>query len=198
MFVAATLDKAAQERISEAAQFEKRLRMEAFLGTNTEIGCFKLRQFTCRDYCVLEYTENALLEENQENTDLDYVAFLWQLRTSDENRSERRFASWASKHLSDNLKREIECFLFVQFNDMPSIGGGSRGATEGIGDSSASIASIVDIIAHDYGWACDDIMRLPLQVVLQLAQRIFQRKLGDKYAISNRITQQARAKELNR
>ena len=75
MLSAAQFDDAAQERISEAAQFEKRLRLEAFLGVDTDIGVYKLRQFTCRDYCTLDYIENKLLSNPQEAEDLDYIAY---------------------------------------------------------------------------------------------------------------------------
>jgi hypothetical protein len=197
MFVAAQFDDAARERISDAAQFEKRLRLEAFLGVSTQIGVFSLRQFTCKDYCVLDYTENKLLSDCDSADDLDYVSFLWNMRPSSENRSEARFAKWAGKHIDSYIKREIQCFLLTQFNDMPS-GSSEDDKTSGIGDSTAPIASIVDIISHNYGWTCDYTMSQPLQVVLQLMQRIFKRNLGDKYSISNRITQQARANELNK
>ena len=59
-WVAAEFSEAAKLRIKEAAQFEKRIRLEAFIGLPTEIASFRLRPLTGNHILQLQYAENAL------------------------------------------------------------------------------------------------------------------------------------------
>jgi hypothetical protein len=59
-----------------------------------------------------------------------------------------------------------------------------------------AIATLVDQIANEYGWDEQKILKIPIARLLQYYQRIMKRNLGDKYAMTNRITQQARANEM--
>lgn len=190
------LDAAAQARIAEAAIFEKRLRLEAFLDISTQIGPFKLRALTLRDYLRLEYTENRLLIGGEPDAG-DYLTFLWDLRTADEKRRIKRFTAWALRHLNEWTQTELQCYLAAQLNDMPR-GGEPSKPTEGAGDSTVHGIFVVDLIASEYGWPEPQILDCPLSRSLQYAQSILKRKLGEKYAVTNPILGHARAKEMNR
>jgi hypothetical protein len=194
---AVTFSAAAFTRIEAAATFERRIRMDAFLDVVADVGPFKLRQMTALDFIYLEYIENNLITSKAAPDTLDFVSMLWQLRPSNEKRNEKRFAHFVGRKLDNFARREIQCFITSQLNDLPASGGGKdSGAVQQTEDPSVAVASLVDQIANEYGWAESDILNTPIARLLQYAQRIAKRALGDKYAISNPITQQARAQEL--
>ena len=196
---AVTLSAAALDRISEAATFERRIRMDAFLDVVADVGPFKVRQMTALDLIRLEYVENNLITGKAAPDTLDFVSLLWQLRPGDEQRREKKFAHFVSRKLDDFARREIQCFITSQLNDLPASGGAKDGGTvQQTEDPSVAIASLVDQIANEYGWAESDILNAPIARLLQYTQRIAKRAMGDKYAISNPITQQARAQELKK
>ncbi len=196
---AVTLSEAALGRIAEAATFERRVRMDAFLDVVASVGPFRVRQMTALDLIHLEYIENNLITGKAHPDTLDFVSLLWQLRPCDEKRREKKFAQFVSRKLDDFARREIQCFITSQLNDLPASSGGkvseSVQATE---DPSVAVASLVDQIAHEYGWAESAILNAPIERLLQYSQRIAKRALGDKYAIANPITQQAKAQELKK
>lgn len=189
---AVEFDDAAKERIKQAAAFEKRLRLESFLDLPSECGKFTLRIPTIRDLLELEFAENRFLDYAVPQLD-DYIHLLWQLRTDSEKSNERKFAKHVATKLTDDEKMEIAAFFSAQFNDMPSGGGGHVDPY----DSSVWLAFLVDTLCSEYGWTLDQTLDTPLQVALQLTQRIIKRH-NPKYAIRNGITQRAKAQEMNR
>lgn len=197
-WVAAEFSEAAKLRIKEAAKFEKRLRLESFLNLDVSIGMFKVRQITLSDFIHFEYTENAIFENPEEAMLDDFVLFLWHLRTSEETRDEKEFAKWAVRNIDFEIESEILAFTASQINDMPY--GSSDSDAEikqsTVSDSSVAVATLIDQIVAEYGWDEHHIFTMPVARLLQYYQRILKRKFGDKYAITNRITQQARANEL--
>ncbi len=197
-WIAAEFSEAAQLRIKEAAKFEKRIRLEAFLDLSVSIGDFKVRQITLSDFAHFEYTENALFIESEETTIADFVLFLWQMRSFEESRNEKQFAKWAASRVSPFIQEEILAFITCQMNDMPSGQGGKSGEIKQstVADSSVAIATLIDQIASEYGWSESRILSVPVARILQYYQRILKRNLGDKYSMTNQITQQARANEM--
>lgn len=181
---------AAKERIQQAATFEKRLRLESLLDVPTQIGAFKLRQFTLRDMLELEYSENALLDGKL--TREDCVLFLWQLRTSDEKRSISRFTKWAIGKLTPALQLEISAFLSAQYNEFPTGDGGVDQY-----DSNVSAAFLIDFACSEYGWSIERALDSSMIALGQLFQRSLKRH-NSKYAIRSGITQQAKATELKK
>ena len=195
---AAEFSEAAKLRIKEAAKFEKRIRLEAFLSLDVSLGEFKVRQITLSDFAYFEFSENALFVEGEDPTVADFVLFLWHMRTWGEPRNEKQFAKWAASRMTLTMQEEILGFIAAQMNDMPSGKGGDTGEIKQstVADSSVAIATLVDQIASEYGWIEQDILNIPVARLLQYYQRILKRNLGDKYAITNKITQQARANEM--
>lgn len=196
---AVTLSAAALDRISKAAIFERRIRMDAFLDVVASVGPFRLRQMTPLDLVKMEYIENNLIT-GKETPDLsDYLTLLWELRPIDEKRKEKRFARFVQRNINPFASREIQAFVASQLNDMPAgTVKNDGGAVQQTECPSVAIASLVDQIAVEYGWPEETILNAPIARLLQYSQRIAKRAMGDKYAISNPITQQARAAELKR
>lgn len=188
---AVEFDDAAKERIKEAADFERSLRLEAFLNAPSEIKPFKLRPLTARDALELEYAENRFATGDFPMID-DFVHLLWLVRV-DEERDEKAFAKFVTLNLNSENRNEIMCWYNAQFNDTPSVGGSQ--AVDRF-DSSVWLCSLFDGLASEYGWTIDHMLEKPLSVLFQQLQRTLKRKLGNQYAIRNGITQAAKAKEM--
>lgn len=197
-WVAAEFSEAAKLRIKEAASFEKKMRLESFLNLEVSIGMFKVRQITLSDFIHFEYTENAIFENPEEAMLDDFILFLWHLKTSDETRNEKEFAKWAVRNIDFDTESEILAFTASQINDMPYGSSDSEAEIKKstVSDSSVAVATLIDQVVAEYGWAENVILSMPIARLLQYYQRILKRRLGDKYSITNRITQQARANEL--
>jgi len=194
---AVSFDDAARERIADAAAFEKRLRLEAVIGVEQDIGGLKLRQISIRDILHLEFSENRLVCEETPELD-DLVALVFMI-SKDRYYFKTRYVRKVAKLLRENedVKSELICYFSAAFNDMPAFGSSNKAAKDDF-DSSVSTISLVDSLAYNYGWSIESILDLPLATVLQLLQRITSRNLGDKYSLRNGITQQAKADELKR
>lgn len=191
-FSAVSFDDAAKSRIKEAADFERRIRIESFLGVASSFGVFKVRPIQIRDVLELDYVDNRLTNGGYPELD-DYVHFLWMLKTDSEKRSEKKFAKWAALNLNESIKEEIKLFISSQFNDIPA----STTATANEFDSSTPLVSLIDALCSEYGWELDAVMHTPLEAALQLFQQIIHRN-DSKTPIRNRITQQARAEEMKK
>jgi len=196
-FKAVTFDDAARGRIAKAAAFEKRLRLEAVIGVEQDIGGLKLGQISVRDILHLEFSENRLV--CGETPELDDLVALVFMISKDRYFFKTRYVRKVAKLLRENedIKSELICYFSAAFNDMPSIGSSNK-ADDNQFDSSVSTISLIDSLAHNYGWSIESILDLPLSTVLQLLQRITNRNLGDQYSLRNGITQKAKAEELKR
>ena len=195
-FRALTLDSAAKGRIAKAAAFEKKLRLEAILDIKQDLLGLELRQITVRDILKLEFTENRLLIGGEPQLD-DLVQLVYML-SEDGVRLKKRHAKKIAKKLKDSefARNEVLCFFFSAYNDIPACG--ESKSVEGEEDSSVSICSLIDSISSSYGWSLREVLDIPIGTSLQLLQRIVKKNLGDKYSMTNRITQKAKAKEINR
>jgi hypothetical protein len=187
---AVSFDDAASKRIERAATFEKRLRLEAILNLETNVACFTLRQPTVQDILKFEYVENRLVTGEEPQVD-DYLHLVYTLHTGS---TDKRFISKAAKLIafSSSIRKELSCFFSACFNDMPSLGVPQSESITRY-DSSVWLCTLIDTLANEYGWTLKEILELPISTGLQLAQRILKRIMGDKYAMRNGITQQAKA-----
>lgn len=198
MWQATSFDEDAEKRIDQAIEFEKTLRLESFLNLSVQVGKYSLRQITCRDLLELELGESSLI--HQKVAHIDDLVFLL-LRLSDEKKTKnvKRFVKRAYNDLNNDhdFYNELVGFFNLTFNDLPS-SGSSTSTSHKLKDSSIWLASTLDLLCHEYGWTLEYILDLPASTVFQFYQRILKRHLGDKYSISNKITQKARADEMKR
>jgi len=192
---AVSFNDAAKKRILDAAAFEKKLRMEAVVGVDQEIAGLKLRQISVRDLLHLEFTENRLTMGEEPCLE-DLMAFVLML-SNDKPFFKSRYAKKVGSIIRENedVRLDLICYFNAAFTDMPS-GVNPSGVSEKF-DSTVSVVTLVDGIAFNYGWTLDDILDTPVSTALQLLQRILQRS-SEGYSPRNAITQQAKAKELNR
>lgn len=189
-FRAVSFDDAASKRIKDAATFEKRLRLESILNLEANVSCFNLRQITVEDFLKFEYVENKLVTGEDPGVD-DYLHLVYTLHVGQDD---KRFLSKAAKviTLSSEVRAELSCFFNASFNDLPALGGSPDPELSKF-DSSIWLCSLIDSIASEYSWSLNNILKLPLSTAFQLLQRILKRNMGDKYAMRNGITQQAKA-----
>jgi len=190
--MAVSFEEAASKRLRDAANLEKRLRLESFLKIRCDVSCFSLRQPTILDILNLEYAENRLVTGDEPRLD-DYLHLVIALSDN----VDTKFVKNAAKILksSEYVRDELKCFFNACFNDMPSLGGESVTAPQF--DSSVWLCSVIDSLCDSYGWSLQDVLNTELSTCLQLMQRILKRNLGEKYAIRNGITQQVKADILN-
>ena len=195
-FRALTLDSAAKKRIAKAAAFEKKLRLEAILDIKQDLLGFELRQITVRDILKLEFTENRLT--TGEDPQLEDLAQLIYMLSEDGVRFKKRHAKKIARMLKDSefAQDEVKSFFYCAYNDMPACGESS--SIEGEDDSSVAICSLIDALSSSYSWSLYEVLDMPISTALQLLQRIVKNRMGDKYSMRNRITQQAKAQEINR
>lgn len=194
---AVSFNDAAKKRIAEAAAFEKRLRLEAVVGVDQDIAGLSLRQITVRDLVNLEFTENRLTQGEEPQLD-DLVALVFML-SNDRPFFKGRYARKVGKIIRENevVRQELICYFNAAFNDMPAAPNSSSSKVSDNVDSSVSVMTLVDSLASNYGWTLGEILDLSLSTALQLLQRIVNRN-SEKYSMRNAITQQAKARELNR
>ena len=194
---AVSFNDAAKKRIAEAAAFEKRLRLEAVVGVDQDIAGLSLRQITVRDLVNLEFTENRLTQGEEPQLD-DLVALVFML-SNDRPFLKGRYARKVGKIIREHevVRQELICYFNAAFNDMPAAPNSSSSKVSDNVDSSVSVMTLVDSLASNYGWTLGEILDLSLSTALQLLQRIVNRN-SEKYSMRNAITQQAKARELNR
>jgi len=193
-FSAVQFDDAAKKRIRQAAELEKRLRLEAFLGVSTEIGPFEMRPLEIRHVLEMEYGENRLNKGVDVEID-DLVHLLWIVKPASEKRTEKSFAKFVSSNMNPVYELEIKGFFFAQFSDLPS--SKAEGASRSVGEFESAIwlGSLLDRLCSEYGWTIKEVMQTPISVAFQLLQCILKRD-DPKYAFRNSITQAAKAKEI--
>lgn len=197
MFKAVEFDNTAQERIKEAADFERTLRLEALIGLESEIEGIKIRQMTGFDVLQLQYAENKLIIGGVPD-ESDFAHFFWLLKSKEEKRSQvKLFKFIIQKMKSVEFINAVCDYIDYCFLDLPQ-SGGSKSSASYNASSTVWLNGIIDGIASEYGWTYEQILSAPLARILQLYQYLLKRQLGDKYKIRNPITSQASANELNK
>lgn len=194
-FRAVTFDNAAKERIQRAAAFEKKLRLESFLNSAVDLGVCHVRHITGNDMLEFEYAENKLFSQDEYPHETDFAQFFGKLQPKNSKLKPHVFIKRALLGLKFNpsVHRAVKDFVKRTFLDAPKTAGYT--AVNAF-DSSIWLSPMVDAMAHEYGWSYEEIMEKPLASNLNLLQYILKRKLGKEYAISNSITNSAKAKEI--
>jgi hypothetical protein len=191
-FTAVQFDDAARERIKVASALEKRLRLESYLNVTTMIGPFEVRPMLVRHALEMEYGENRLNLGEAAQID-DLVHFLWVLRPETDLRTERAFAKFAAKNITEQIRDEIINFFALQFLDMPSMH--KQGEMQNEYDSSVWLTVLLHELCRAYSWSIKDVMETPIGVALQLIQQLI-RSNNPKYSPRNPLTQAAKAEEM--
>lgn len=198
MFKAVEFNNTAQERIKEAASLEKKLRLEALLGIDSEIGGIKIRQMTGFDVLQLQYAENNIITGGVPD-ETDFAHFFLLLRSKEDKRSQGNLFKVILKKIKDPIFiQSVYDYVEHSFLDLPNIPSNNTQSQSYDANPSVWLTSIIDTLASEYGWKYEDIMSSPLSRILQLYQYLLKRQIGAKYKIRNPLTQQASADELNK
>lgn len=198
MFKAVEFDNTAQERIKEAASLEKKLRLEALIGIDSEIGGIQIRQMTGFDVLQLQYAENKIITGGIPD-ETDFAHFFLLLRSKEEKRSQvNLFKVILTKINDEDFIQSVFDYVTHSFLDLPYVPSSKEQGKSYDANPSVWLTGIIDSLASEYGWKYEDIMSSPLSRTLQLYQYLLKRQLGPKYKIRNPLTQQASADELNK
>lgn len=200
-WTAVSFDNSANEKIAQAADFERTLRLESLLGAESTVFGVRLRQVTIADILQLQYVENKLLSQESPPDESDYCHFFWLLKAPSEKRSQKQLFNLILKHIFSEDKSgesvlylEVNTFLNIAFNDLPPTSKNLDKSYQA--NPNVWIAGIIDTIASQYGWSYDEIVNSPLARILHLHQYILKRLIGDKYSIRSPITNKASFAEL--
>jgi len=197
MFKAVEFDNTAQERIKEAADFERRLRLEALIGLESDVGGIKIRQMTGFDVLQLQYVENKIIIGGVPD-ESDFAHFFWLLKSKEEKRSQVKLFHFIIKKMkTPEFIKEVYDYIDYCFLDLPT-SGGSKESSSYNASSTVWLNGIIDGMSSEYGWSYDEILSAPLARTLQLYQHLLKRQLGGKYKIRNPIMAKASASELNK
>jgi hypothetical protein len=191
MYYAVAFDEAARKRIAQAAELEKRMRLESFLDLPTDLGFCKVRSITPRDCVIFDIDDNKLFGSGPIMME-DCLHLAWTLRI--EKCKEYKFAKKVGKAWLADIMAIDRCREFVggTFIDCPKFGG--KDCNES--NSGVWLPSLIDCIASEYGWRQSEIMNTPIKNLFLLMQQIYRRNFGKKYMLSNPITQTAKSNEL--
>jgi len=196
MFKAVEFDNAAKERIRQASELERRTRLDALLGAETDLGGILVRPIKARDVLEMEYANNNLFCSSTADSS-DYAHFFWTLKPKRINANQRKYVRDAIILLeyNDQLKRNVKTFIDSQFYDLPRYG---RNEAPNDFSSTVWLTPVLDVFAEQYGWTLDYILDQNVAVLFQMMQYIMERKTGGKRGISNPITQRAKSIEMQR
>lgn len=188
-------DTSSNERIELVAKFERKLRIEALLNLESELSGFKVRQLTAEDCLKLDYADNRILTGGVPD-ESDFAHFFITLKSDKEKRSNKQIATQVARNYKTKaFIKSVYQFVDYAFNDLPS-GGKGKGNTSYEADPKVWLGGIIDCVAAEYGWDYDSIMKAPVARTFYLYQNILKRKIGDKYAFRNKMTQRASMNEL--
>lgn len=141
--------------------------------------------------CVLTHCDNAFVSNSRPIP--EHVAqFLWCLSPGfsyTDWKARDKFVIGCAGLNFDKSVKEIEDYVEEVFLDSP----------EGSGERSESIASwiasLVDVLAAEYGWKQKEVVEMPLACVFQYI-RVIRNRTGEKQISFNRLTDSVKTKFL--
>jgi hypothetical protein len=157
---------------AEAVNVEQANRDVAFLATTPPICGVPIVHLSLRHWVQLIGCRNRFIRgERPEPSDV--AMFLWFLSPdySTDAAARAKFVAERVRPLEFiDVTREIYVYLNRVFQDIPQGNGGSDGKSY-----TAPVASMVDLLAHEYGWDDERILSLPLARLFQYLRRIEKR-----------------------
>lgn len=158
---------------AEEVNKEQANREQAFLAVTAPICGVPIQHMSVRHWMQLIGCKNRFIRgERPEPSDV--AMFLWFLSPDYSTDADAR-----TKFIAERVRplefmdvtREIYAYLNRVFQDIPQGDGSSQGK-----NYTAAVASIVDILASEYGWTDEHILTLPLARVFQYLRRIEKRR----------------------
>jgi hypothetical protein len=160
--------------LAEAVAKEKFLRNASFLSCHEAILGVPVLPLTIRQLVALELIGSPFVCGGRPPNELDVAAFIW--LCSPRYRAESKWRRWwflRSIRKLDYLAtvKAIVEHVNEAFSDMP---GSSR--VRHVTSYYSAVASLVDLLAAEYGWSEEKILALPLKRVFQYANAITRRR----------------------
>lgn len=158
-----------QKAYLEAVQRESVIRETAFLGLPEKVGGFDLRPLSIKDFLTLSAVGSPFVVGGRIPLPGDAAVFLWHQSaeydpTDDSARSAfyRRVAA-----CPDTVFGEIFQYLRDAMIDRPAVRGSSAGP-----EYYSWAASLVSVVAGQFGWTDEYIINRPLKLLWQYAKCI--------------------------
>lgn len=166
--------------LREAARRERELRERAFLGAVEPIAGIEMSPLTLERLNLLMLAGNAYVCGGAPTAG-DAAAVLWvgsaAFRPGDLEARDR-FVRRIARLPVDEVEAGVLGYLDTALFDLVGDGAGASGKSSGRQPVVSWVASIVDTIASEYGWARRDIMTCPLAELAQYLRRIELRQGG--------------------
>ena len=198
MLKAVEIDDTAQERIKEAADLERKIRLEALIGLNSDICGIEVRPITGFDVLQMQYAENKIMIGGIPD-ESDFAHFFWLLKPKDSKISQvKLFKTLLKKIKSVDFINEVYDYIEKTFLELPSNKPSNPEIKSYNANPNVWLSGIIDSLASEYGWSYDEILSSPLSRILQLHQYLLQRQFKGKYKVRNPLTSRASARELNK
>lgn len=160
---------------AEAVREEQHNRDIAFLVSPAPICGVPIVHLSLRHWSMLIGCKNRFIHGDRPEAG-DVAMFLWFLSpdyVAGDNAARDKFVSERVRPLEFGaVVREVYAYLARVFQDIPNSN------SKGGGDSksyTAPVASMVDLLAHEYGWTDETILTLPLARLFQYMRRIEKR-----------------------
>jgi hypothetical protein len=158
---------------TEAVNAEQSNRDVAFLATTPPICGVSIVHMSLRHWIQLIGCRNRFIRGERPEPG-DVAMFLWFLSPSYSCDVTAR-ARFVAEHVRPldfmDVTREIYAYLNRVFQDIPHGDGAAQGKSY-----TAPVASMVDLLASEYGWTDDQILSLPLARLFQYLRRIEKRR----------------------
>lgn len=155
-----------------AVERESQLREAVFLGLPETVGGYELRPLTTLDYTTMHLVRSPFIVGGTISK-ADIWQFLWfqSVKFSPTSIIRRRLFMW--KIILNNRQLElltgVRGFISETLFDLPGNGKSSKAFY-------SFIASVVDLLASEYGWTRDSIIKIPLKEIAQYLKAIRLRK----------------------
>lgn len=176
----------------EACQKQDRLRDFAFLELEAVLCGHVVKPMTARHLALLTHCGNGFVTGGDVLPEhIPQFIYVLQGGSLADEKAMRRFAVDFGWRNFKTCCDEIEAFVNATFLDSPE-GGGKRGET-----FNSWLASLVDVLAREYGWQQREVLDLPIACVFQYL-RVIRMRSSDKEPMVNKLSDEARAKGIAR
>jgi len=161
------------EKLQKAAKEEADLRSTAFVFKTDRIGNYKVWSLTPRLVLILSLTDNPLMTGKP--MDIFGVGEFLHIIMVDKKPSAHELTveiTMLPREELEKLVQDIDDYLELSFHDLT----GSEDEVRPVNRDYCSVASIIDLLANEYGWEDEYILDLPYRRIAQYIRAIARRK----------------------
>lgn len=185
----------------EAGYKESVIREFAFLNITHEICGVELQALTPLHFILLDFVDSPFVNPRDNLQPGDIFQFLYVVSTDYKRNDKSHYEAFVAKHADIDISQavsEICDYINDAFLDAPAEVSGGKNTNNR--PYTAWIVPYIDLIASEYGWDDETIIRLPFTRLFQYAKSIDMRKsaeAGQKAICFNRYSDSAKQKISN-